>query len=424
MENTIKFYGFLVLSFCVGCDGSNLPEQSAEIDAGADTMTRPTEDPRWATDATFTSGVDSGQPTRVDVGGLRDQGFLPEEECSAAVLNNQLGVLGDWVQYSRDIDWLNFDPVSLAAYGCTGVGTTLWAGAVGGTGAVDNALIRQRYVALSDTSKILTSVDGRVWSTAYSDASYLASLFNTRSVFWSNVAQKFLVGSSNSSAGYELLSSPDGVTFTPRTVSGTDGVMAFAENDSIIVAGGNANSNAIHSSTDGVTWTARYVNAAYLVVNLAWNGSVFVALSSTGDRATSPDGITWTDRGNPNAVASALRRGLVWDGSVFVVSSGLSGLNGRETSVDGVTWTLVASVDLDNIAADICEMVADGPNIYGINYARDLFYRSADSGATWDLQRLSAGFGNGITIGGGRLITFGSINSLPGLLLGVRTSTR
>lgn len=80
----------------------------------------------------------------------------------------------------------------------------------------------------------------------------------------------------------------------------------MATNGSIFVAGGGG--SLMMTSTDGVTWTSRNTGlpSAYWSL-ITWNGSIFVAVSSTtGQSATSPDGITWTLAGTLPGVPSCL----------------------------------------------------------------------------------------------------------------------
>jgi hypothetical protein len=61
-----------------------------------------TSDPTWATDATVTSGAEATKAVRVvPTAGIRAQGFQADQGVPARLLNNQLGVQGDWIK------WLN-----------------------------------------------------------------------------------------------------------------------------------------------------------------------------------------------------------------------------------------------------------------------------------------------------------------------------
>jgi hypothetical protein len=65
--------------------------------------TKPTTLANWASDANYSSGPDSGTPTKVAYStGAKAQGFIPASEPSAQGLNEHLGVIGQWVQWLYD----------------------------------------------------------------------------------------------------------------------------------------------------------------------------------------------------------------------------------------------------------------------------------------------------------------------------------
>ena len=118
----------------------------------------------------------------------------------------------------------------------------------------------------------------------------------------------------------------------------------------------------IHSS-DGVTWTATtspFDNYG-AVREIAWNGSIFVAVGSIyvysagaytqlSAVATSPDGITWTQRTDAGPGTVSYLNGVAYGGGKFVANGG-TGLNVfLEYSSDGISWTLCTqSLDVDGI---------------------------------------------------------------------------
>ncbi|MBS7777708.1 hypothetical protein [Acidovorax sp. CCYZU-2555] len=134
----------------------------------------------------------------------------------------------------------------------------------------------------------------------------------------------------NASSAYTGASSPDGITWTARTVSAGE---AAAFGNGVFVAVGT---NVAASSLDGVTWTARTIGA------FAWRGvtyaaGLFVAVAVAGQIATSPDGTTWTLR------TSGLSNGygVTYSGGKFVAFAS----NGQAaSSVDGITWTALSSI--------------------------------------------------------------------------------
>jgi len=166
------------------------------------------------------------------------------------------------------------------------------------------------------------SVDGNAWIQA------TLSLSST----WHDVAFGngvfVAVGFNGVNSTGSVSTSPDGVTWTSRTI---------ADNNwrSVIFAGGQfvaVGENAVATSPDGITWTSRTIPSAYWLSVTHGNG-LYVAVSS-GSIATSPDGITWTSRTFP---AGATTIGSVaFGGGLFV---GIGSLNTQMiVSKDGVTW--------------------------------------------------------------------------------------
>ena len=136
-----------------------------------------------------------------------------------------------------------------------------------------------------------------------------------------------LPGSSTTGA-----TSPDGTTWTSRTVVNIGGYTSVAWNGTVYCAVGSSQTAA--SSPDGVTWTSRTLpsNQEW---HIAWNGTVFSALAHSNNvAATSPDCITWTSRTGPNDTPKT----NVWNGSIFVATTD-SNATFSYTSPDGITWT-------------------------------------------------------------------------------------
>ena len=101
---------------------------------------------------------------------------------------------------------------------------------------------------------------------------------------------------------------------------------------------GAGNSTVAGSSPDGITWTSRTLPVSNEWQDVAWNGTVFCAVSDSGgtstDAATSLDGITWARRALPTA---GYWRGIAWGNDTFVAIEGVSGI--AATSPDGIKWT-------------------------------------------------------------------------------------
>ena len=90
-------------------------------------------------------------------------------------------------------------------------------------------------------------------------------------------------------------------------------------------------SSAIYTSSDAITWTSR-TNATYEVNALGYNVTVtvnsltsvawspdlnlFASISKNGRIITSPDGINWTYRGNPNGLVDGTN--IIWASDRFI----------------------------------------------------------------------------------------------------------
>ena len=121
---------------------------------------------------------------------------------------------------------------------------------------------------------------------------------------------------------------------------------AIAWNGSVFcaIAGGIANNTAA-TSPDGITWTQRTLPVSTYWSAIAWNGSVFCAISkkTTGGgnvAATSPDGITWTQRTLPT---SASWSAIAWNGSVFCAVS----YNNTAVATSGPTKALDIFIEVN-----------------------------------------------------------------------------
>lgn len=139
------------------------------------------------------------------------------------------------------------------------------------------------------------------------------------------------------------MSSPDGITWTARTLPLSVAVAGIAWNGTVFcaVCGAIGASNVALTSPDGITWTQRTLPQSLYWSDIEWNGTVFVALaggnSPTNICATSPDGITWTQRVMP--VATYWRK-IKWNGVIFLaIAGGATNTSIYATSPDGITWT-------------------------------------------------------------------------------------
>lgn len=147
-----------------------------------------------------------------------------------------------------------------------------------------------------------------------------------------------------------VMTSPDGITWTPRTTPTGGGIFAWrglawspALGLFVAVYGGGA--GRVMTSPDGITWTEGTPASTDLWNEVAWSPelNLFVAVGRTAISGsavmTSPDGFAWTLR---TAAADVYWHAVEWSPELmqFVAIGGSTGPPKLMTSPDGITWTL------------------------------------------------------------------------------------
>jgi hypothetical protein len=188
------------------------------------------------------------------------------------------------------------------------------------TGGWDLAYGQGMYVVANSFS-VRISTDGYTWNNAGSGlGGQLAGLTFANNLF-------VLTASSGG-----LSTSPDGITWTPRTSNTTRTLWATAYGNGMYVSVGNsASGGAYLTSGDGINWTNHTFTSANFR-NIAFGAGTFVAVGDNGYVATS-QGVGWTTRlsGSPNPVYGV----CYGDGYFVAVGSGGS----ITTSPDGTNWS-------------------------------------------------------------------------------------
>ena len=150
------------------------------------------------------------------------------------------------------------------------------------------------------------------------------------------------------SGTFSIASSPDGVNWTGRSTAFTTTGHGVAWNGSYFVAVGQG-TNTIAISSNGTTWTAyasnasNYTSAGYGII---WssNLSSWVATGQANSGAggggtgftTSPDGVTWTQRGSTGCEITGYS--VQWNPLLNQFLMGGVGNHSLATSSDGVLW--------------------------------------------------------------------------------------
>jgi hypothetical protein len=167
-------------------------------------------------------------------------------------------------------------------------------------------------------------------------------------------------------AGWRIHTSPDGVTWTERTVDGQQWCGGLAHGNGLTLCTGGCGDSLL--TTDGVEWTVAgdaTPDACAHMRSLAFGNGRFVARGDADRMVTTIDGLTWTELPSYPAGAVVFR-----DGAFFA--------NGDGTfirSQDGLTWeTLDGAVSTDDF----------GHGVYLRGPWKGKIERSLDA-ATWTL---------------------------------------
>ncbi len=257
------------------------------------------------------------------------------------------------------------------------------------------------FVAVSSTgtNRVMTSPDGVTWTPRTA-----ASAQSWTSVCWSPDLGKLCAISLNQGGTNRVMHSTDGITWTsadsPTTFGnflGGPAQVIWASGLNLFVAVSQTGSTRIMTSPTGVTWTGRTASEANSWNSVVWSDEldllVAIAVDGTHRVMTSPDGTTWTNR--TAAAANGWRR-IAWSPllGLFAVTAD-DGTNRVMTSPDGTTWTARTTP-------------TPASNWYTLEWAEDLdcfiavdstqgLMTSAD-GISWDFQDLPGSFPAGMAL--------------------------
>jgi hypothetical protein len=194
-------------------------------------------------------------------------------------------------------------------------------------------------------------------------------------------------------------SSPDGITWTTRTLPTSQTWLGVAFGNAKFVAVGGRGAAAAPSS-DGITWAAATMPASTNWASCAYGNSIWVAVGATTVAASAPDPTgTWTARTLPT---SQTWKDVAFGGGIFVAIGGTA--TAAASSTDGQTWTARTMP-----AATTWGSVAYGNGVFvAINNANTQVAATSPDGINWTQRTLPVtaswagiAFGNGIFVATG-----------------------
>ena len=185
-------------------------------------------------------------------------------------------------------------------------------------------------VAGSGTHRVMTSPDGITWTPR------IAPLSDWRAVCYGDG----LFVAVASSQTVRVMTSPDGITWTPRTLPTNVEWYGMCYGNGLFVATGYNMYDYpnVYTSPDGVTWTKQTLPIKQTrPFSICYGNGLFVAVagSQTPRVMTSPDGITWIFR---TPAEDNYWRAVCYGNGLFVAVAD-SGMYRVMTSPDGITWT-------------------------------------------------------------------------------------
>ena len=227
---------------------------------------------------------------------------------------------------------LSQNGIAWSAAGFTGFGDRAW-------NSLCYAAEINKFVAVGSSGYVAYSSNMYTWTEIL-----VGSSIHIRSVCWSPELGLFAMVMSTSSNS-PIYTSPDGVTWTQRTLGTNDGawqsICWSSEIGRFVAVGTGGTGNRVMTSTDGITWTRGTTPADNSWAHVIWSAELglFVACAYgvvvAGQHVmTSPDGLTWTIR---TGVTTGAWRKVAWSpetGLLFLVSS--DGL--LTCTVDLTTW--------------------------------------------------------------------------------------
>ena len=173
-----------------------------------------------------------------------------------------------------------------------------------------------KFIIVTDTAAWWTSSTGLVWASQVAPANGLGlgSGSYARSLAWngdvwvtiSHFGTNTFFSSTSGYAG----------TWTSRGAISGNNYNEIAVNSEGVFCTLSGNGSGSHVSADGITWS--HYTLAKNINSIASDGRVFLATDQT-NYYISADGATWTTQAMP--FTGTTWRGIVWNGSVFLVTS-------------------------------------------------------------------------------------------------------
>jgi hypothetical protein len=254
-----------------------------------------------------------------------------------------------------------------------------------------------RLVSVGNAGTIFTSDDnGETWVARTSGT--------TNNLNGALFAFNLFVAGQASGAPQAVRTSPDGITWTARTLPGSIGVNDNAFNGTnLVVSVGNG--GYIATTPDLVTWTQRTSGVTGRLRGVYFAAGQWVVVGDAGTILTSPDGITWTSR--TSGTTQQLNE-VNFFNNLFIVGGNLGTVL---TSPDGITWTSRAgNTNVSNLIG-----IATSANRLVITGSSGAVTTSED-GITYTNRTNNNQFISGMAFGNGVFVSTGNATGGSGYI--------
>lgn len=246
-----------------------------------------------------------------------------------------------------------------------------------------------KFVALSNDGarRLMTSPDGVTWTAR--------TLPTTLQSAWTAVAYGnglfVAIASATPGGTYPFMTSPDGVTWTPQMSPMPNYWRAIGFGGGRFVAVGGEK---VATSADGVNWTTTTVVGVNLF-GIAYGNGRFVGVSAGGNQriAYSTDGTNWTKRTAPKQKSWNT---VAFGNGTFVALAYDNDANEAMISPDGVNWAMTS------VGASYWRSIAFGSDKF-VALGQLAAMESAD-GTTWQVASGAIGAWSSIAFGDGTFV--------------------
>lgn len=232
-----------------------------------------------------------------------------------------------------------------------------------------------RFVAVGNSSVILTSTDGIAWARATVPTGLNLAAVATSGARYAAVGT--LASNPATSKGV-VVRSEDGLTWTTSSLpAGSGSIFGLAYGAGRFVAVGEL--GLIYTSPDAVNWTAATSGISSALRAVAFADGLFVATGDAGRVLTSQDGQTWANRSIPS---TANFWGVARHEGAWYVNAGAT----VYSSSDATTWSRVTVAGLTNLGSYKLYSLA-GVLMGGFNEGTVQF---SENGQTWAKHQIDA----------------------------------